>query len=75
MRRDKLISVRVNSLQYEKFLSIVESYTKVYDNGFGARKFYEYDDGKIFQYSQFTVGDLLEKAMDDYINNHTKKLP
>ena len=72
MRRDKLISIRVNSIQYQKFLSIVESYTKVVDIGWGARKYYEYYDGEKHQYSQFTIGDLLEKALDDYINKHSK---
>lgn len=73
MPRSKNISVRVNPIIYDKFLKIVEDHTEVYE-AWGSRKIYNYRDPLLpHQYDKFTIADLLEIAMKEYIDKRTKK--
>ena len=72
MPRDKLISIRVDQKLYNKFIKIVDEHTKVYDS-WGSRKMYDYCDPLLpHHYNKFTIADLLEIALKEYIDKHTE---
>lgn len=71
LHRDKLISVRVNERLLNKVKEIIDSKTEVHE-GYGARKSYTYHDQKRpYKYDKFTVADLLEEKLKEYINEQT----
>ena len=66
-QRDKLISVRVNAKLLEEVKQKISTKTTVYE-GWCARKTYHYHDSKRPQATdKFTVADLLEEAMEKYL--------
>ena len=70
--RDKLISIRVNSRLLNEFNAIVQSKTQVltYYN----RKFITYEGKAIYEGGgKYTVSDLLEEALEEYIKNNKVK--
>ena len=71
LNRDKLISVRVNERLLNKVKEIIENNTEVYA-GYGTRKFYTYHDKKRpYKHDKFTVADLLEEKLKEYIEEQT----
>ena len=67
-QRDKLISIRVNKRLLDQAKRIIESKTQVYE-GYGTRKIYSYQDSKRpYTYDKFTIADLLEEKLEEYIN-------
>ena len=63
MKRDKTISVKVNSDLLEKFNKIVDSKTRRWE--YAGRVHYDYL-GQLSS-GKFSVGDLLEKALKEYV--------
>ncbi len=72
MKRDKIISIRVDSSLFEKFLSVVDSKTEKY-TGRGGRNLYNYCDDSGASWEKFTPADLFEKAMRDYVEKYSSK--
>ena len=71
LRRDKLISVRVNKQLLDKVKEIIDSKTEV-DEGYGGRKIYTYHDKKRgYKYEKLNVADLLEEKLKEYIEEQT----
>ena len=67
--RGKIISVRVNEDLYNRFQSVVAKNTKVYQ-AYKTRRLYDYRDPinqQLCQYDKFSIGDLLELAMKDFV--------
>ncbi len=70
-QRDKLISIRVNSKLLEQVKKIIDAKTEVRE-GWGARKIYYYrDEKRPYEYDKFTIADLLEEAMEKYLEEQT----
>lgn len=69
MKRDKVISLRVDSRLYEEFISIVESKTEKHV-GRGGRNWYRYVDDRGISYDKFTAADLFEQALEAYIEKY-----
>ncbi|MBR2622423.1 MAG: hypothetical protein IKC97_08660, partial [Clostridia bacterium] len=68
MQRDKLISIRVNSKLFNEVKKLIDSRTTVSES-WGARKIYHYSDKKRpYSYDKFTVADLLEEKLQEYLN-------
>ena len=66
MKRDKIISIRVNSDLYNAVLKRIESKTRVYSCW--RSNFYEYRDGiRMYFRGKFTVADLLEEKFREYL--------
>lgn len=65
MKRDKIISVRVDSNLLDEVQKIIDSRTQVFE----ARgiKHYHYKDEKGYSHDKYTIADLLEQAMREYI--------
>ena len=65
MKRDKIISVRVDSSLLDEVQKIIDSRTHIYfDNN---RKGYIYEDENGHHHDKYTIADLLESAMKEYI--------
>lgn len=71
MRRNKIISVRVDSSLLDKVQEIIDSRTRVFENR--ERKYYHYIDENGYSHEKYTIADLLESAMREYIKNVPKK--
>lgn len=70
LKRDKVISVRVNSELYDEVLKFIESKTKVYKCW--NSNYYEYRDYKRrYWRGKFTVADLLEEKFEEYLAEET----
>ena len=68
MQRDKLISIRVNSKLLTKVKELIDKRTTVSES-WGARKIYHYSDKKRpYSYAKFTIADLLEEKLLEYLN-------
>ena len=71
MRRDKIITVRVNSELLEKVNKLIESRTTIWD-GYN-RKFYRYnspnEENKNRYYDKVTTADILEIALKMVLEN------
>ena len=68
LQRDKLISIRVNSKLLAKVKKLIDSRTTVTES-WGTRKIYHYNDKKRpYSYDKFTVADLLEEKLQEYLN-------
>lgn len=65
MRRDKIISVRVNSELLEKVQKIIDSRTYTFE--LRGKNHYRYKDENGTAYEKYTIADLLESAMREYI--------
>lgn len=65
MRRDKIISVRVDSDLLNKVQKIIDSRTYSYE--LRGRNHYRYKDEKGTAYEKYTIADLLESAMNEYV--------
>ena len=65
MRRDKIISVRVNSSLLEQVQAIIDSRTTVTE--YIGIKHYHYIDENGYSHDKYTIADLLESAMRHYI--------
>ena len=65
MRRDKIISVRVNSTLLNEVQEIINSRTYSYE--LRGRNYYRYKDEKGTAYEKYTIADILESAMHEYI--------
>ena len=71
MKRDKVISIRVNSDLLEQFQEEVKNCTLTSD--IWGRSRYYYSDGiRHSEFKQFTVSDLLEEAMQKYLEEEHK---
>lgn len=70
MKRDKIISLRVNGELLSKVQEIIDRRTDVFE--FRGRKHYTYKDGTKTSYDKFTVADLLENAMQEYIARYSE---
>ena len=67
--RDKLISIRVNSRLLEQFNAIVQTKTQV--STYYGRKIITYEGKETYAGGgKFTVSDLLEKSLEEYIKNN-----
>ena len=69
MRRDKIISVRVNKDLLKKVQEIIDSRTTIWQ---GRHNYYHYIDENGYSHEKYTIADLLEEAMRDYIKNVPK---
>lgn len=69
MKRDKVISLRVDSCLYKKFISIVESKTEKFVVR-GNRNFYRYVDDRGNTHDKFTAADLFEQALRQYVSKY-----
>ena len=70
-QRDKLISVRVNSRLLNEVKKIIDSKTEVHEI-YGGRKLYSYHDSRRPNiWDKFTLADLLEEKLEEYINEQT----
>ena len=70
MRRDKIITVRVNSKLFDEVQKIIDSHT--YGFELRGRNHYRYTDEKHTYHGKYTIADLLESAMEEYIENSKK---
>lgn len=67
MRRDKVISVRVNSKLLDEVNAAIMSKTEVWEGT--RRTYYDYKDEKRpYKHDKFTVADLLEEKLREYLN-------
>lgn len=70
--RDKLISIRVNFRLLNEFNVIVQSKTQV--STYYNRKFITYEGKMTYAGGgKYTVSDLLEEALEEYIKNNKVK--
>ncbi len=65
MRRDKIISVRVDGSLLNKVQKIIDSRTYSYE--LRGRNHYRYKDENGTAYEKYTIADLLESAMNEYV--------
>jgi len=65
MRRDKIISVRVDSSLLNEVQKIIDSRTYSYE--LRGRNHYRYEDENGTAYEKYTIADLLESAMKAYV--------
>lgn len=65
MRRDKIISVRVDSSLLNEVQKIIDSRTYSYE--LRGRNHYRYKDENGTAYEKYTIADLLESAMNEYV--------
>lgn len=65
MRRDKIISVRVDSSLLNEVQKIIDSHTYSYE--LRGRNHYRYEDENGTAYEKYTIADLLESAMNEYV--------
>lgn len=65
MRRDKIISVRVDSNLLEEVQKIIDSRTYTFE--LRGKNHYRYKDENGTAYEKYTIADLLESAMREYI--------
>ncbi len=65
MRRDKIISVRVDSSLLNEVQKIIDSRTYSYE--LRGRNQYRYKDENGTAYEKYTIADLLESAMNEYV--------
>ena len=65
MKRDKIISVRVNSTLLEQVQKIIDSRTQSYE--LRGVNHYIYKDENGNRHDKYTIADLLESAMREYI--------
>lgn len=70
MRKDKIITVRVNSELFDEVQKIIDSHTYVFE--WHGRNHYRYKDEKGISHKKYTIADLLESAMKEYIENSKK---
>ena len=71
MKRDKVISIRVDSALYDRFQAEVKRMT--HESDIWGRSRYYYSDGiRSSGFHQFTVSDLLEEAMQKYLEEEHK---
>lgn len=70
MRRDKIISVRVDSALLNQVQDIIDSHTHIFEcRGI---KHYHYIDENGYSHDKYTIADLLESAMREYVKNVPK---
>lgn len=67
MKRDKNISVKVDSTLLKQVQKIIDSRTTVFECL--DRKHYHYIDEKGYSQGKYTIADLLEDAMKEYVKN------
>ena len=72
LNRDKTISIKVNSNLVKQFNKIVEENTSKYL--FYGKNFYDCLFSDSYCRGKFTLGDLLEKALKDFIEKYSNKL-
>lgn len=65
MKRDKIISVRVNSDLLDKVQKIIDSRTYIIE--VRGRNIYHYKDENRHTHDKYTIADLLESAMNEYV--------
>lgn len=70
MKRDKIISVRVDSTLLDKVQKIIDSRTTVIE--YRKLKHYHYIDENGYSHEKYTIADLLESAMKQYIKTVPK---
>lgn len=68
--RDKVISIRVNSNLLEKVNKKIDSHTTVYR---GVRNIYFYHDGIRSFYDKFSLADLFEEKLKEYLLETSEK--
>lgn len=71
MRRNKIISVRINSNLLEQVQEIIDSRTQIFE--YRGIKHYHYIDENGYSHDKYTIADLLESAMREYIKNVPKR--
>ena len=67
MKRDKNISVKVDSTLLKQVQKIIDSRTTVFE--YLDRQHYHYLDENGYSHGKYTIADLLEEAMREYIKN------
>lgn len=70
MRRNKIISVRVDSTLLEQVQKIIDSRTHVFKSR--GINHYHYIDQNGYSHEKYTIADLLESAMREYIEKFKK---
>ncbi len=65
MKRDKIISVRVNNALLDKVQKIIDSRTYIFE--VRGVNHYRYKDENGQSHDKYTIADLLESAMREYI--------
>ena len=71
MKRDKIISVRVNSDLLDKVQKIIDSRT--YTLEIRGRNHYRYKSENRTEYEKYTIADLLESAMWEYVEKFSSE--
>lgn len=72
-KRDKVITIRVNEKQYNAFLETVAKFTETYEIDFPSRtekRYYTKFPDKNFSFEKYTLADLVEEAIDDFIKKY-----
>lgn len=73
VKRDRIITLRVNGKLYQRVLEIIENNTRTYETRATKSSFNElkgkYSAGFKY-YRKFSVGDLLEIAMNEFIRDN-----
>lgn len=73
VKRDKIITLRVNEKLYKRVLAIIEQNTRTYATRATKCSFNElkgkYSQGLKY-YRKFSVGDLLEIAMNEFVKDN-----
>ena len=69
--RDKLVTIRVSSRLLDKFQAIVASKTQV--STYAGRNFYSYEGRREYEVDggKFTLGDLVENSLEEYIKKNS----
>lgn len=71
MRRDKVISVRVNSKLLDEVNVAIMSKTEVWEGS--RRTYYNYKDEKRpYKHDKLTVADLLEEKLREYLDEKNR---
>lgn len=75
MKREKIISVRVNKELYDRVLFIIEDNTWKYETSF-SKRYYNRLTGRFAScprfYRKLSIADILEVAMEDFIKDALK---
>lgn len=77
-KRDKVISIRVNSERYNEFLETVSKFTRTFTLDYPSRTETHYETrfpDKPFQwYDKYTLADLVDEAMQEFIKKYNSDM-
>lgn len=70
MKRDKQISMKVNSDLIDKFNAIVAKFTTRLDWGYKVYYRCEFPDKQHYVFAKYSLADLFENALKDFIEKY-----